>query len=1355
MNRIVSILVVFLMFFALRETSAATVVDDGMSRPKPEYHQPAVAARRMMLSAAPLSGTESSYSGSSDVYYAQNNRMRLYFHTRYSDEWYFSWNGNEAETSFRENFALWFDGRTSYGACTLADEGDATTVKFFGNGRNDEDNSCILDFRNALRVERSIRIAPGDGTYFKVCYKVTNITDSPIADVRFFELVDFDIPNTGGCGNDIGWYDALTDFVWVKDEAWFQNGFTGNRPSSHHSVHEYYDVINLDAADGILNDYNEFDFDDPGIGLQWDAGTLQPGETWDLDVTFWFGQPNSLFAVAGPDRVVRAGETVRFDGGTSYADQGTITAYDWDLDGDGDYGDATGVAVDHVFPTHGTKSVVLRVTDDRGECAYDECKVTVLPAMYRDVAVTARIPLAGLSPDLDSATAPHSVSKEGGSLLLTWQAGLMNLGMRKSFSYVVDVLDPLPGERRMVEEECLVEYLDATVDGEAVPVASALGPAYVDVASDFGIAVSSDKDGYLPPETARLTTSVEVPACTDAREFAGRERLLDAALSGVDADAVPGAAVVAADAGMAELSFIVETPLSAVWRDIRFDASCPEGAAVEVRTRSAATLRGLEAAAFSGPSPSSGSAVDSPPGRFLEARVVLRPNAAGASPEFRSLCVAFATDGHRAVVRLVSPEGRTLDVASHDIFASDCGETVVFTDPWPTAGAASGNWRAVAELHGPDAEAGVLASASDDFAVLAEGLETIVSSSLSADRPRYCRGDTAVLSAAVSNGSLRDAVSELDATLTVTAPDGTVVLRENYRTGGIPASSADRRTFRLAVAPGMPQGAYAAVLSVRAGGSPVASSSASFLVVAEAEEGRGMSGTLRADPQRVLRRSGTLALNGSATNTGASALQAVGLVMRVHSKDGEYVSGERRENAALQAGETLALPVWTLSGITLDPGVYPVSLTAELTAPSGRAVEIPLDSTGFEVVNLAPEAVIGGQLEAEATSADSNPVTLSAAASTDANSTDPDGRNDIASYAWTVDGIPAGTGAERTFGLALGSHEVVLTVTDTCGAAGTAEAVVHVRDLAPPAFTGMTPDGAEPLASAAQTVSVTVKDGQSGVDPESLVLTLDGNAVQAAFDSATGLLSFQATELSGGVHTVRAQAADLAGNASETTWSFSVSLPAPASDYLLFHNSRNGRLDITGGGKTIAGMVHSHADIRVQGNGTAISGSASAVGGITVHGNGHDIALRQEHASPVPMPEYSFADYEARADHVVNGRLTAGGKKTLSPGIWIVYGDVKITGDLDAAVTIAATGTISVRGKTVRISSADAGHHLALFSRDGDITFAANGSRVAGIVYAPSGECRVSSNGSAFAGGIIGDTIDISGQDIAIGPLEP
>ena len=57
------------------------------------------------------------------------------------------------------------------------------------------------------------------------------------------------------------------------------------------------------------------------------------------------------------------GDTVFFDGSGSYDPDGSITSYDWDF---GDGTTATGASVSHVFPSNGTYSVVLTVTDNEG-----------------------------------------------------------------------------------------------------------------------------------------------------------------------------------------------------------------------------------------------------------------------------------------------------------------------------------------------------------------------------------------------------------------------------------------------------------------------------------------------------------------------------------------------------------------------------------------------------------------------------------------------------------------------------------------------------------------------------------------------------------------------------------------------------------------------------------------------------------------------------------------------------------------------------------------------------------------------------------------------------------------------------
>ncbi|MGH9280297.1 MAG: PKD domain-containing protein [Acidimicrobiales bacterium] len=71
-------------------------------------------------------------------------------------------------------------------------------------------------------------------------------------------------------------------------------------------------------------------------------------------------------AWAGGPYTARVGVPVTLDGGASF-DDGTITAYEWDFDGNGVYETTTHSAqISHTFATEFTGTVAMRVTDDKG-----------------------------------------------------------------------------------------------------------------------------------------------------------------------------------------------------------------------------------------------------------------------------------------------------------------------------------------------------------------------------------------------------------------------------------------------------------------------------------------------------------------------------------------------------------------------------------------------------------------------------------------------------------------------------------------------------------------------------------------------------------------------------------------------------------------------------------------------------------------------------------------------------------------------------------------------------------------------------------------------------------------------------
>ncbi len=82
-------------------------------------------------------------------------------------------------------------------------------------------------------------------------------------------------------------------------------------------------------------------------------------------------------ADAGGPYTVTVGDTVSLSGTSSTDSDGTIAAYAWDLDNDGQYDDATGVTTTFDASLAGTFTVGLQVTDDAGATDVDTATVTV------------------------------------------------------------------------------------------------------------------------------------------------------------------------------------------------------------------------------------------------------------------------------------------------------------------------------------------------------------------------------------------------------------------------------------------------------------------------------------------------------------------------------------------------------------------------------------------------------------------------------------------------------------------------------------------------------------------------------------------------------------------------------------------------------------------------------------------------------------------------------------------------------------------------------------------------------------------------------------------------------------------
>ena len=110
--------------------------------------------------------------------------------------------------------------------------------------------------------------------------------------------------------------------------------------------------------------------------------------------------------------------TVAFDGTGSSDPDGDALTYDWDLDGDGAFDDATGAQPSWTYASQGTVTATLRVSDGRGATATDAVVITVgntpptptidLPGAGTTWRVGDRIDFSGQATDAQDGTLPAS-----------------------------------------------------------------------------------------------------------------------------------------------------------------------------------------------------------------------------------------------------------------------------------------------------------------------------------------------------------------------------------------------------------------------------------------------------------------------------------------------------------------------------------------------------------------------------------------------------------------------------------------------------------------------------------------------------------------------------------------------------------------------------------------------------------------------------------------------------------------------------------------------------------------------------------------------------------------------------------
>jgi hypothetical protein len=263
--------------------------------------------------------------------------------------------------------------------------------------------------------------------------------------------------------------------------------------------------------------------------------------------------------------------------------------------------------------------------------------------------------------------------------------------------------------------------------------------------------------------------------------------------------------------------------------------------------------------------------------------------------------------------------------------------------------------------------------------------------------------------------------------------------------------------------------------------------------------------------------------------------------------------------AATDAGAGVASATLTEAGATLDSNAvaHQTGVHAGRTAYSHDLEATPAAlGDGIHTLNVAVADAGGEQTVTPValrvdTHAPVATAMLPAGSTTDQRapvsfSVDP-GPSGLGQFEAGVDGAPMTiAGGDASYvpasDLAYGTHTVTWHATDGAGNVRDGFWTFTVLDAVPPVLSDVRPDDGSSTSDATPVLSMAVADAGVGVDPASIVMTLDGTDVSSNGAFAAGRFSYTpSAALAYGHHTVVGRASDTAGNRSAPlTWSFDV-----------------------------------------------------------------------------------------------------------------------------------------------------------------------------------------------------------------------
>lgn len=234
----------------------------------------------------------------------------------------------------------------------------------------------------------------------------------------------------------------------------------------------------------------------------------------------WFtvAEPNyPPMAEAGGPYTSFEGSPTTLDGSGSSDPDGTIIAYEWDLDGDGLYDDATGAIPSYTWIDDYNGNIGLKVTDDDGAIDTDTTTVTINNVAPIVDAGDDQVVNEGDTVTLDPADFPDSGSLDNHTAIIDWGDGTIEAGTVDELGGSGTVSSSHAyGDNGMYTVTVTVSDDDGGVDSDTLTVmANNVAPTNVTLTVDAG----PDGEAECGLEPVYFTGSCTDPGWLDTHTY--------------------------------------------------------------------------------------------------------------------------------------------------------------------------------------------------------------------------------------------------------------------------------------------------------------------------------------------------------------------------------------------------------------------------------------------------------------------------------------------------------------------------------------------------------------------------------------------------------------------------------------------------------------------------------------------------------------------------------------------------------------------------------------------------------------------------------------------------------------------